>query len=317
MTQVFKISRTSLPTSSSYNKYFYLKNKYTISDTSYTYICLEDDGFGLSYNNVKCCLRAYNPSSNPDNAVNYCTSPLINYYSIQSSSGTTKYFYKIPVSMSVYEYSIVYYEGNYSFGSLYVIYDYNDLSSIITTQVLINSRISLPTNSSLDKYFYITNKDFSKYSSDNIYFYLEYQGFNLNYNRIRYCFTNTDPYYSPYEAVKNCVFDYIYYYDHKELSSSTKYHYQFVKNDYLKYTIVHYDGNYSSGSLYVYFDYESTSNLLPTKTIVCIVIASIAFLGIIIINTYDRCPCCKKNKNDFGPETQPILPDFILRSLHK
>ena len=180
MTQVYKISRTSLPTSSSYNKYFYLKNKYTISDTSYTYICLEDDGFGLSYNNVKCCLRAYNPSSNPDNAVNYCTSPLINYYSIQSSSGTTKYFYKIPVAMSVYEYSIVYYEGNYSFGSLYVIYDYNDLSSIITTQVLINSRISLPTNSSLDKYFYITNKDFSKYSSDNIYFYLEYQGFNLN-----------------------------------------------------------------------------------------------------------------------------------------
>ena len=55
MTKVYRDSRTYLQTSSLYDKYFFLKNNdyYSYSNyLNYIYICLEDDNFGLKYNNI-------------------------------------------------------------------------------------------------------------------------------------------------------------------------------------------------------------------------------------------------------------------------
>ena len=80
ITQVYKNSSTSLPTSTSKAKYFYLTN----SDYHYShiYICLEDNNFGLSYNNIKYCLTdTINPFS-------FCSFRYPFLYINTSSSGT-------------------------------------------------------------------------------------------------------------------------------------------------------------------------------------------------------------------------------------
>ena len=52
----------------------------------------------------------------------------LNHYNTQSSSDTTKYYYKISTSSS-YSYSIINYEGSSSSGNLYVTSDYQSISS--------------------------------------------------------------------------------------------------------------------------------------------------------------------------------------------
>ena len=309
MTQVYRHFREHLPTTISQDKYFYLTNNEYYPYSSYIYICLEDNSFDLSYNSIKYCQTSINPSSNPDSAINDDYWSKINYYKNKSSSGTTRYYYKFFVSSSE-AYSIVYYDGKNSSGSLYVTSHYDDLSqSVKMTHVSRSSKTSLPTTSSINKYFYVNNSDYYSYSS-YIYFYLEDNSFNLYNNDIKYCHTNNNPYNNPDDAVKDCSFNTISYYGSKELSGSKIYHYKFEINSSYSYSIVYYEGRNPSGSLYAYCNYESTSEedkdkVLSTGAIVGIVIGSIAFLVVCIIIMYYFCPCCRRNKNDLISETQP------------
>ena len=258
MTQVSRNSTTSLPTSSSYNKYFYLINSDYFLYSHYIYICLEDNNFGLNYNNIKYCFTNTNPSSYDDSEAIDCSFHSLYYSNNQSSSGTIKYYYQIS-NIDSYNYSIVYYEGSEgisSSGNLYVTSDYNDfIQTVKMTEVSRNLRISLPTINSEDKYFYLTNRIYSNYSN-YIYICLEDNNFDLNYNNIKYCFTNTNPSDYPDIAVKSCSFISISYYSSQSSSGTIKYYYKFSNTSFYTYSIVYYEGKNSSGNLYVTSDYN-------------------------------------------------------------
>ena len=324
MTQVSRNSTTSLPTSSSYNKYFYLINSDYFLYSQYIYICLEDNNFGLNYNNIKYCFTNTNPSDYPDIAVKSCSFISISYYSSQSSSGTIKYYYKFS-NTSFYTYSIVYYEGKNSSGNLYVTSDYNDfIQTVKMTEVSRNSRTSLPTSIFEDKYFYLTNRIYSNYSN-YIYICLEDNNFSLNYNNIKYCFTNTNPSDYPDIAVKSCSFISISYYSSQSSSGTIKYYYKFSNTSFYTYSIVYYEGKNSSGNLYVTIDYKNISSddnkdddkddnkRISTVAIIGIVSGSIAILVTFILITYCYFKCCGKNKIDSiaDPSNQPenLLPN--------
>ena len=326
MTKVSRNSRTSLPTANSEDKYFYLTNSnysnYS-SYISYIYICLEDNNFHLNYNNIKYCFTNTNPSSYPDIAIKNCSFISISYYSTQSSSDTIKYYYKISISIS-YTYSIVSYEGNNSSGNLHVTSDYNNfIQTVKMTQVSINSRTSLPTTSSEDKYFYLTNNNYSNYSS-YIYICLEDNNFGLNYNKIKYCHTNTNPYMYPDSAARNCSFNLIYHYSSKSSSGTIKYYYNISTSSSYTYSIVYYEGNNSSGYLYVTSDYKSISNEdnnkdgnkddkrgISTGVIIGIAAGSIVVLVTFIIIIYFCCKCYGKDK--IGTISDPLnQPENLL-----
>ena len=139
-----------------------------------------------------------------------------------------------------------------------------------------------------------------------LYFYLEDDGFDLSYNKIKYCYTNTNPDSDLDDVVKYCSFDSVSYYDPIYSSSSKIYHYKIPTTSYYTYSIVYYNGSNPSGYLYSYCHYESTSsedNSLSTGAIFGIIIGSIAFVAICIIIIYYFCFRYRKNKNDFGPTT--------------
>ena len=140
--------RISLPTTLSVNKYFYFYRPNS-DYSNYIYIYLEDNKFGLKYNNIKYCFTGADPSFNRDSVVNNCSFTTINYYSSQITSDINKYYYKIPTTSS-YNYSIVYYDGSNSGGRFYVTVDYNELAkSNKMTQVSRNyKKTSLITSSS-------------------------------------------------------------------------------------------------------------------------------------------------------------------------
>ena len=329
MTEISIISRTSLPTISSEDKYFYLTNRHYLSDSSKIYICLEYNNFGLSYNNIKYCFTDIDPRSDQDNVIKSCSFSTISYLNTQNSSNITKYYYKISATTS-YTYLVVYYEGNYSSGNLYVTSDFNEFfPTIKMTQVNRNSRTSLPTSSSNNKYFYLTNSIYSNYSS-YIYFCLEDNNFGLSYNNIIYCCTNINPYTYPDIAIKNCTFTTISYYNTQSSSDTTKYYYNISTAGSYTYSIIYYQGSYSSGNLYVTSDYKNISSDdksissddesmssddksisnngnkgISTVVIICIVAGSVVILVAFIIIIYCFCPCCGKNKKDIIPITQP------------
>ena len=332
MTQVSRNSTTSLPTSSSYNKYFYLINSDYFLYSHYIYICLEDNNFGLNYNNIKYCFTNTNPSSYDDSEAIDCSFHSLYYSNNQSSSGTIKYYYQIS-NIDSYNYSIVYYEGSEgisSSGNLYVTSDYNDfIQTVKMTEVSRNSRTSLPTSIFVDKYFYLTNRIYSNYSN-YIYICLEDNNFDLNYNNIKYCFTNTNPY--PYintvDAVNNCSFNLISYYNNNNNQSSSgtiKYYYNISNTSFYTYSIVYYEGKNSFGNLYVTIDYKNISSddnkdddkddnkRISTVAIIGIVSGSIAILVTFILITYCYFKCCGKNKIDSiaDPSNQPenLLPN--------
>ena len=117
------------------------------------------------------------------------------------------------------------------------------------------------------------------------------------------------------------MFNSIAYYDSKYLSGSIIYYYKFdissISSSYT-YSIVYYQGNNSSGSLYVYWDNESTSSDdipgLSIRIIICIVAGSIVFLVICIIIIYHCWQCCRKNKNDSLSLTEPndVDPNSLM-----
>ena len=252
MTPVSINSKTYLPTTGSEKKYFYLTNNDYYSYSSYIYICLEDNNFGL-YNDIKYCRTNTNPSIYPDNAVG-CSFITTSPYSTQISSGTPKYYYRISTTNS-YIYSIVFYQGSFPDGNLYVTSDYKDLTQTVKmTQVSKNSRTSLPTTNSIDKYFYLTNSDYYSYSS-YIYICFEDQ-YLLNYNNIKYCYSNTNPSSNPDYAVNGCTFITTTPYSTQSSSNIPKYYYKIPTTSSYTYSIVYYEGSHSSGNLYVTCDYN-------------------------------------------------------------
>ena len=271
MTEVSKNSRTSLPTTTSEKNYFYLTNVDGHLYQDYIYICLEDNNFGLSYNNIKyCCTNTYQYSP-IDIAVLSCSFINSNYYDKESTSSTNKYYYKIKTSYLT-QYTIVNYYGNSSSGYLYVTYDYKRLGVKIT-KVSKNSRTSLPTTTKGKNYFYLENSNYYSY----IYICLEDNNFGLSYNNIKFCRTNTNPYSSPGMAVSGCSFINSNYYDKESSSSTNKYYYKISTNSSYSFTIVNYEGRHSSGRLYVTSNhinldfkitqvYKNSSTSLPTST---------------------------------------------------
>ena len=312
MTKVARNYRTSLIANTSYYKYFYLINSDYYSYSSYIYIYFEDKNFNLNLNSITYCLTSNDPSSNPDNVVNNCTFNQIHYYDSKSSSDIHKHYYMIYTTNS-YTYTIVYYEGSNPSGYLYVTSDINDLTkNAIATYVPRNSNTSLPIANLIDKYFYILNIDYSIYSN-YLYFYLEDDGFGLSYNKIKYCYTNTNPDNNLDDVVKFCSFVPISYYDLTYSSSSKIYYYEIPTTNYYAYSIVYYDSSNPSGYLYVNCHYERVSikvNSLSSGAISGIVIGSIAFIAICIIILYYFYCRYRKNKNGptYSNQSNTALP---------
>ena len=177
----------------------------------------------------------------------------------------------------------------------------------------------MPTSSPKKNYFYIINSDYYSYSN-YVYFYLEDYNFGLNYNNIKYCYTNTNPYYYPDDAINHCSLTNLPYNDSKYYSNYKRYDYKFKINSSYTYSIVYYQGNYSSGSLYAYVYYYNrpssvdNSKTMSTIAIVAIGVGSFIFLAIFIVILICCCKCPKKSKIEFIPVTQPnnIDPEPIL-----
>ena len=128
-------------------------------------------------------------------------------------------------------------------------------------QIYRNSKTSLSTITSDNKYFYLRNSNYFSYDSNYIYILLEDNNFSLNYDNIKYCYTNTDPYYNPDSVVSSCYFNYVYYYSRKGTYGAYKFYYKIYYSPNA-YTIVNYDGSYSSGFLYVTCDYNDLAETL-------------------------------------------------------
>ena len=257
MIKVSRNSKTSLPTTSLENKYFYLTNNDYNSFTNYIYIFFEDLSFSLRTNSIKFCLTNISPNSSPDRAVSGCSYSALSYYNAKTSSGDDKYYYKISTNSS-YHYTIVQYDGSYPPGKLYVICDDIDLAVVKMTQVYRHFREHLPTTISQDKYFYLTNNEYYPYSS-YIYICLEDNSFELSYNSIKYCQTSINPSSNPDSAINDDYWSTINYYKNKSSSGTTRYYYKFFVSSSEAYSIVYYDGKNSSGSLYVTSHYDDLS----------------------------------------------------------
>ena len=135
-----------------------------------------------------------------------------------------------------------------------------------------------------DKYFYLTNSEYYPYSN-YIYICLEDINFDLRYNNIKYCFTDTNPSSYPDIAIKNCSFISISYYITQSSSNAIKYYYNISNTNSYAYSIVYYDGNNSSGNLYATSDYNDLA-----KTVNIIQVS---------INSKTSLPSIYKFKNIF------------------
>ena len=161
------------------------------------------------------------------------------------------------------------------------------------TEVSRNDRRLLSTINLQDKYFYLINNEYYHNSYFFIDICLEDINFGLRYNSIKHCFTYTNPSLNPDIAIKNCSFTSISYYSKQSSSSAINYYYNISNTNYYSYSIVYYDGNNSSGNLYVTSDYKSISIGLSTGVIIGIVAGSIVVLVAVIIIIYFFCPCCR------------------------
>ena len=187
----------------------------------------------------------------------------------------------------------------------YSIYSYN------VQQVLIDSSyVTYLDTYNYNNYFYIRtgwkNYEFS------IYFYLFDTSYELN--RYEYCLTTNSPNYDT--TIDNCDFISLNFYRfHKKDNTNQYYFKKNIKNYvYNQYLIVKYSGSNSRGTLtakssYSDLYYESNSTTgFSTLTIVFIVIAAVAFIGIIITIV---CYFCRK-KNVANAPYVPNEPITII-----
>ena len=174
------------------------------------------------------------------------------------------------------------------------------------TRVYRDIKKSLPTNPN-SNYFYLTTIDYYVHST-YIYFCLEDDNFDLNYNDIKFCYTDSNPGYDSRSAVNFCYFYSLSYYGSSTSSSTKKYYYKFSYEYSYDYIIVYYSGSHNDGNLYVTSD---DTNLflddaaLSTVAIVFIVIGSIIVIAVAIIISVCYCACCRRSQPGIMPIGQP------------
>jgi hypothetical protein len=135
---------------------------------------------------------------------------------------------------------------------------------------------SLYTTSGVN-YFYMYTYDSTIF---DLYFYLDDYSYGLK-EPIYYCETDDSP--TLETTIKNCYF---YSLTSKSISG-TKKNFRISPSFFKRYTIVKYEGTYSSGNLYAkcsYYDdiFDIVGAALSVVAIVGIVIGSIVFLSILI-----------------------------------
>ena len=145
------------------------------------------------------CLTNTNPNSPPKSVLFNCSAfEQIPLYRAQTYSSIRKYYFRIkeshyPDVFRPNSYTIIYYDGSNPSGQLYVTSNKDYLlPPVQMTKAKRNTTISLSTNITEDKYFYLSNSNYYYYSS-YIYFLLEDNAFSLNTSDIKYCQTKYSP----------------------------------------------------------------------------------------------------------------------------
>ena len=190
ITKVSINTRTSIPTNNYYPgkmNYFYLTNSEYYSYSNYIYFTLEDNGFKIFGESIKYCITNTDPNSYSESDIKKCNFTEVTLYGCLTYKGT-KYYYMLPTNNS-YIYTIFTYNGIYSYRNLYITSNYQEsFPSVQITEVSNNTRTSLPTITSIDNFFDLTNND---YISDSmIYILLEDDGFSLKTYSTSFCLSN-------------------------------------------------------------------------------------------------------------------------------
>ena len=170
-------------------------------------------------------------------------------------------------------------------------------------QITLYSSYSLDTK---DNYFYLSTWS---YSSGYAYLYFEDRSYNLNYNSLEVCFTNTNPSSS---SISSCSFSKVSLYKSSSSSSYDQYLYQIsYRSTY--YIVVKYSSRTSvssSARLSVQVADTDIFNIvgavLSTLAIVGIVIGSLVVLSIIITILCCCCICAKAATPVTYVNPQPI-----------
>ena len=170
-------------------------------------------------------------------------------------------------------------------------------------QITHYSSYSLDTK---DNYFYLSTWS---YSSGYAYLYFEDRSYNLNYNSLEVCFTNTNP----SSSISSCSFSKVSLYKSSSSSSYDQYLYQIsYRSTY--YIVVKYSSRTSvssSARLSVQVADTDIFNIvgavLSTLAIVGIVIGSLVVLSIIITILCCCCICAKAATPVTYVNPQPII----------
>ena len=128
--------------------------------------------FSLRTSSIRICQTNTNPNSPPKSILMNCsTFDQIPSYGAQTYSNIKKYCFGISKSYRPHvfrpnSYTIIYYDGSDSSGDLFVTInkDYF-LPPVQMTEVKRNTTISLSINITEDKYFYLSNSEYYRYSS--------------------------------------------------------------------------------------------------------------------------------------------------------
>ena len=283
--------------------YFYFK----VISTLDVHILLRDGSYNL--NQIEYC-SIYSYYTPTESTIKQCDFLSLDNYDSTSSSFYYEYYYKIHLSTS-YNYIIIKYSGRRSYGTIKAraVIPYIDNVYVDTSY-----QIRLTSHTSNNTYFYTK---ISYPPSNYIYFNLSDTSNYLD-TRIKYCFTDNDPYNKFLKAISDCkYFSNLNYYKSRSDKNKNEYYYKIYTYSYSSsYVFVQYKylsslfGELYAKSSYHEFDEDdkssSKSNFFNTLLIVSVSIAGVAFLGIIITII---CYCCKKRAvdNNYYVQTQPAV----------
>ena len=271
--------------------YFYFSTS-CYTSYSFAYLLLIDDRYT---NYIYYCYASTSPSQS---TIGACSFKYIKYYDLYNPSLQKEYYYKIPISSSK-PYIIIRYSGRFS----------NRIKARISVNPLIPKvvdlgySIKLSSFENTDNYF---SYSIGNSSSSYLYFYID-DTFHALKEPIYYCKTLNNPDY--YFPSNSCFFP-IYYYD-KNVDDLYDYSYRVDTSAYSGgYIIIRYSVR-NSGCIYVKSTYTSSYRPFPVVSIVLNVIASVAF--VIIIISFIRYFCKKRDVNNIINEpTQPAMADSNL-----